>query len=215
MNRKKEPSAPSLKEQVYKEIIEMITKGGLESGGIITEKQMIQKFGVSKSPVREALLQLCNEDVLMSIPRCGYQVTPISPKQIHDLSEMRLILELSCFDKVASSITDQMLDEVFQPTIDARFDRNKDLWIAHHNNIRFHMTLVNYAGNEQISKTVNRIFNVFTRAYAQLYTSRRSAVDPPRQNWHDLFVAALRKKDIMSAREYLRQDIALMDKELL
>ena len=48
----------SLKDSVYKQIVEMITTGELSADAIITESQMIEHFQVSKSPVREALIQL-------------------------------------------------------------------------------------------------------------------------------------------------------------
>ena len=39
---------------------------------------MIEKFGVSKSPVREALVELCKDGILTNIPRMGYQVRAVT-----------------------------------------------------------------------------------------------------------------------------------------
>ena len=83
----------SLKDQVYQKIIEMICNGQLPPDTIFTESQMIELFKVSKSPVREALIQLCHEEVLKSIPRCGYQVVSVSIKSIRDLTVLRLYLD--------------------------------------------------------------------------------------------------------------------------
>ena len=68
----------SLKDTVYKQIIEMICDGTLSPDSLITENQMIEHFKVSKSPVREALIQLCHDGILTSIPRCGYQIVRIT-----------------------------------------------------------------------------------------------------------------------------------------
>ena len=46
---------------------------------------MIEKFGVSKSPVREALVELCKDGVLINIPRMGYQVRAVTLKEIMDI----------------------------------------------------------------------------------------------------------------------------------
>ncbi|MEA4912892.1 MAG: GntR family transcriptional regulator, partial [Oscillospiraceae bacterium] len=91
----------SLKDMVYHKIIELIISGELRCDDIITENQMIERFSVSKSPVREALIQLCYEEVLRSIPRCGYQIVQITPKNIRDLVELRCILELSSLQKLS------------------------------------------------------------------------------------------------------------------
>ena len=90
----------SLKDTVYQQLIELICQGKLLPDTLFTENHMISYFGVSKSPVREALIQLCHENVLKSIPRCGYQVTAISSKNVRDVTELRLYLELSSLPKV-------------------------------------------------------------------------------------------------------------------
>ena len=54
----------TLKDNVYRQVIEMICNGQLQNDDIITEKQLTSHFGISKSPVREALIQLCHDHVL-------------------------------------------------------------------------------------------------------------------------------------------------------
>ena len=61
---------------------------------ILTENQMIEKFGVSKSPVREALVELCKDGVLINIPRMGYQVRAVTLKEIMDILEFRVDVEV-------------------------------------------------------------------------------------------------------------------------
>ena len=68
-----------------KRILDEITEGKYQQNDIITERELIEKYGVSKSPVREALIELCKEDVLESRPRMGYQIRPISIKEISDI----------------------------------------------------------------------------------------------------------------------------------
>ena len=74
----------TLKERVYRGIYEAVTNGEYRPNDILTENQMIEKFGVSKSPVREALVELCKDGVLINIPRMGYLPaiwTPIPQKR--------------------------------------------------------------------------------------------------------------------------------------
>jgi DNA-binding GntR family transcriptional regulator len=65
--RKSKPLTAKVYDEVYSDII----NGNYGAQDIITESALVQRFEVSKSPVREALLQLCNEDVLRVIPRLG------------------------------------------------------------------------------------------------------------------------------------------------
>lgn len=66
--------ASNLKDFVYKSIESDILAGNLHSGDIINEKDLVEKYGVSKSPVRDALIALCADGILKSIPRYGYEI---------------------------------------------------------------------------------------------------------------------------------------------
>lgn len=50
-----------LKDKIYDKVLNEITEGYYQQNQIITERELIEKYGVSKSPVREALIELCNE----------------------------------------------------------------------------------------------------------------------------------------------------------
>ena len=84
----------TLKERVYRGIYEAVTNGEYRPNDILTENQMIEKFGVSKSPVREALVELCKDGVLINIPRMGYQVRAVTLKEIMDILEFRVDVEV-------------------------------------------------------------------------------------------------------------------------
>ena len=67
----------NLKKKVYDDVLRAIIEGEYSAEDIISEAMLIEKYNVSKSPVREALVQLCGENVLKSIPRCGYMVVKL------------------------------------------------------------------------------------------------------------------------------------------
>lgn len=60
---------------------------------ILTESALVKRLQVSKSPVREALILLCEENILIAIPRLGYKVVQITPGQMAKLIEARYALE--------------------------------------------------------------------------------------------------------------------------
>ena len=225
----------SLKDTVYQQLIELICQGKLLPDTLFTENHMISYFGVSKSPVREALIQLCHENVLKSIPRCGYQVTAISSKNVRDgiprcgyqvtaissknvrdVTELRLYLELSSLPKVMENITTADIEELKrQNQVRLVNPEKKDLWIAWRNNYQFHMTVVRLAGNEQVNNAMEQAMTTYRRAYAQLYTLKKDVIAANKASYHDFFVSSLERHDVFSAHEYLKKDILFMEDELL
>ena len=206
---KKQPGA--LKDHVYRTIIEMICSGELNSSDIFTEKQMIEKFGVSKSPVREALTQLCHEEALHSIPRRGYQVVEIGVQKIHDLTELRLLLELSSLKK----LTEKLDDEKLQQLRGLARSKQRDVWAAWHHNNHFHLRLASYAGNQQVTEELNRAIRTCTRAYAQLFSIQPAVISTEKENYHEKIVSALERHEIFTAHLLLKKDILLMEELLL
>ena len=63
----------TLKETVVEGIYREIEEGIYKPNDIIHEGEIMEKYAMSKSPVREALIELCKDNVLKSIPRVGYQ----------------------------------------------------------------------------------------------------------------------------------------------
>ena len=64
----------SLKKMVYDTLLDDISSGRFRPNDILTEGSLTERFGVSKAPVREALIELCKDNILQSLPRFGYQV---------------------------------------------------------------------------------------------------------------------------------------------
>ena len=61
--------AATIKSRIVEAVIQDIIDGRDSSNDIITEKELIERFNVSKSPVRDALMELCANEVLKNIPR--------------------------------------------------------------------------------------------------------------------------------------------------
>ena len=104
----------TLKDQVYQNIYDDIIAGYYSEEDIITEGSLIEKYQVSKSPVREALIQLCSENVLRSLPRLGYQVVTISHKDVLDIMEYRLLVESFAIDKAIANASAADFDYMLQ-----------------------------------------------------------------------------------------------------
>lgn len=73
---------------------------------------LIEKYNVSKSPVREALVQLCGENVLKSIPRCGYMVVKLTGGDIENILDYRMAFESGMLRQTIDSISEEQLAEL-------------------------------------------------------------------------------------------------------
>lgn len=211
MNR----SETSLKQQVYTGVMDKIIKGEFAPDSILTEKMIIQEFCVSKSPVREALLELCKDNVLKSIPRCGYQVTQITIKTLHEITKMRLLLEISNFKEIAKLYDKERISAIFDSHESKRKnERKKNVWDANRNNLDFHLTLASLSGDELLKDFLKRTLELYTRAYAQMYTTIPNIMSPSTNHNHDLFIEAWKQERYSDAEEYLKADILTAETEI-
>ena len=79
--------------QVYKELEKAILSGELAPGDSLVEMKLAAQMGVSRTPVREALLQLELENLVKHIPNRGAVVVGISEKDIEDIYTLRMRIE--------------------------------------------------------------------------------------------------------------------------
>ena len=161
--------ASTLKKEIYDSMISDIIEGVYKQGEIINEKQLIEKYGVSKSPIRDALIELCNEGVLISHPRYGYEIVRINEKEICDIVDFRAMVEGQCLREAAGKMGLDDLKELKEYTLALSRETTKDLPILTHweNNTGFHLKLLYYHGNDYCYRLVEKSCGILTRAYAQ------------------------------------------------
>ena len=71
----------SLADTIHDEILDMVIRLSSDQEDVVlTEGSLVEKFGVSKAPVREALVKLCSEGVLKSVPRYGYIIVRLNER---------------------------------------------------------------------------------------------------------------------------------------
>ena len=78
--------------QVIRRSREAILDGTFKPGDRLLEEDLAERFKVSRSPIREALLALENEGTAIMVPYKGAIVKPLSPEEVLDISELRLAM---------------------------------------------------------------------------------------------------------------------------
>jgi DNA-binding GntR family transcriptional regulator len=98
-----------LRESIYEQLRADILKCRLSPGADIREAELAERFGVSKSPVRDALMRLEREGLVITIPRQGYRVSPISLSDVDDMFHLRAALERACMERIVRRASDDDL----------------------------------------------------------------------------------------------------------
>lgn len=91
----------SASSQAYAYAKQRLLDGRYAAGTLLSENELAKRLGISRTPVREAFLQLEAEGMLELYPRRGALVTPISPSEADDVLEARLLIETHCVGRVA------------------------------------------------------------------------------------------------------------------
>src|SRR5262249_62112331 len=103
-------SAGSLRDQVRRSLEAAMVAGELEPGSLYSAPALGERFGVSATPVREAMLELAKDGFVMVERNRGFRVLEISEDDLDQISEIRLLLEVPSTVEVAKIITPAALD---------------------------------------------------------------------------------------------------------
>lgn len=151
-------ATPSLSASAYEYLLARLRAGHLGTGKRMVEADIATHLGVSRVPVRQALLQLVAEGYLVSTPR-GYRVPALSAQDIEDVFELRLLLEPRAAALAARDITPAQVEQLDFAMAEAQaaheagdapgaFDagrRFRDVWLAAVRNSRLAASITRYA----------------------------------------------------------------------
>lgn len=102
-----QPSSGSRSQQLCDAIEEDIVYGRLAPGARLDEVQLAERFGVSRTPIREALLQLSSSGLVEIRPRRGAIVAEVGPQRLYEMFEAMAELEAACGRLAARRMTAQ------------------------------------------------------------------------------------------------------------
>lgn len=150
--------AESLREQVERMIAARIVSGETPPGEVLTVPTLAGDFGVSATPVREAMLNLARRGFLRPIRNRGFQVTEVSADELHQLTDVRLLLEAPPMRRVAGAIDEvlekelrELADRIVAAGRDRRFEEYLEADTA------FHLRVLAVTGNQKLVDTVREL----------------------------------------------------------
>jgi DNA-binding GntR family transcriptional regulator len=149
-------SGPSFREQARLFIRGLIVTGQMKRDEIYSIPRLAGELQVSATPVREALLDLASEGLLEPVRNRGFRVVALSPKELSDIFAIRLLLEVPTVAEVASrGATAEQLQRLRGLATSIRESAESDDLIGFlEEDRKFHIALIDLAGNEPLSKMV-------------------------------------------------------------
>ena len=106
------PVARTIREQVADRIRADVLSGRLTEGTSLREHALAKQYRVSRAPIRDALLQLTQEGLLVAKPNCGVRVAAVKEETQELLVNMRRQIEIFALQKGFANIDDEALDGV-------------------------------------------------------------------------------------------------------
>jgi len=148
----------SLKEQVYEYLREQMRVGEILPGSVIDMEETSKKLGVSKTPLRDALLLLEMEGFVSILPRRKVIVNSLSLQDIKNYYEIIGALESEALLLALDNLKEpdvQYMEELNAAMKDAIDRDNFDLY--YEKNLNFHNVFLDRSGNENLKKIVNTL----------------------------------------------------------
>ncbi|MFJ7357475.1 GntR family transcriptional regulator (plasmid) [Rhizobium oryzihabitans] len=189
------------------EIRSRILEGVFPPGRQLRQEELAQEFGISRIPIREALLLLESEGIVRIQPHRGAVVVELSAEEVEELFNMRILFEPFLLERSAPHLApadfeklDKILDR-YETSIDKLdIDRWNDL------NSEFHMLLYTHARSPRITSTVQNLLGECDR-HTRIQLSNITGDRARAVREHKELVRLCRERRFAEAADFMRMHI--------
>lgn len=194
----------TLREKILETIRDAILKGTLKPGERVSEPELAERFGISRTPIREAFRQLESEGYLEVIPRKGAVVASLSARDVLEFYSIKSILEGYAARIAAEKLSEKEIERL--EAINARLqqiaaDGDIKTFFRVHN--EFHDLFIKAAGNDKLGELINQLVLKFNRLrLASLAQPGRMEISVQE---HRKIIEAFRKHDGEQADNLVRR----------
>jgi DNA-binding GntR family transcriptional regulator len=195
----------SLREKLVTTIRDAIIEGKIKPNERLTEENVSMMLGVSRTPLREAFLQLESEGFVKVTPRRGAVVAELSEKDAEEIYLIKSALEGLAAGLAASRITLSVIDQLTQINTQMKTHisaKKKDTRMLLDLNAKFHSLLNGICGNEKLYQLID-ILRKQSLRYNYIYVTGLSHLELSVQD-HDQIIEALKRKDATAAEAIVK-----------
>lgn len=204
----------TLHQQVVEIIRDIIDTGELKLGQKIDEVQLSQSFGVSRTPIREALRILNNQGIVDLVPHKGAFIRQFSIKEIDDMFQVMAILEGMCAELAAAKMTPADLKKIekLHKDLERNYKANDHKAYKKTNSI-LHALIQEIAGNAAINEVIAGLRQkILLFRFRQLYEPERFKKSIRE---HRVLLDALKQKDSKKAKEAMQKHLLAQSRTLI
>jgi len=195
--------APDLVGLVEAQLTRAIVEGRLAPGARVFEADIARRMGVSRAPVREAARRLERQGVLVARPRHGFAVRTITVREIDDLFELRISLEMTSIELACRRADDAGLARL--QALVQQMVRESTTHPQHHRigtDLAFHTLICELSGNAQLHRVFSNIQTEMRMIIALFDAFSRDPTTMART--HQPIVDALLSRDPAAAHAAMR-----------
>lgn len=191
----------SKQNQIYDQLKEDIINGKYDGGTFLQESDLCAMFGVSRTPVREALIRLSNNRFIEIIPNRGAFIPQMTISDIKELYELRVANDGMAAYLFAAVANPEIIEEMQQSVSrEDAFLKAQDFVSVHQEEIHFHALYINNCGNKRLIGVIDSVSNQILRVM-RLAAEKQS--EHPLNNslrYHKELIEAVRAHDQEKAR---------------
>ena len=197
----------TLVDQLYDYLNNSIIEGHLKSGEALIENDLCERFGISRSPIRECFRILESEGLITIVPRKGTFVRRFTGKEIEDIFPVRAYLEGLAAKLATPHIGDKeitILDDLIKKMDNSISKKGVKPFLRY--NYNFHSLFIKASKNDVLEKTLVRLGKGFWLRIAFLYYQYPSQLTLSNKMHKDI-LEAFKKGDARSAERLVRKHI--------
>ncbi|KAB8195094.1 FCD domain-containing protein [Nonomuraea phyllanthi] len=196
----------SLREQVAQALRAALITGEMRPGVVYSAPVLAAQFGVSATPVREAMLDLAKEGLVEAVRNKGFRVTELSDRDLDELTEIRQLIEVPMVARLAGEERAEEFERlrpVAEEIVSAA--ERGDLLAYVDADLRFHVELLSLAGNVHLVQVVRDLRNR-ARLYGLSQLAERGTLgDSARE--HLTLLDALKRGEAEAVGQIMREHI--------
>jgi DNA-binding GntR family transcriptional regulator len=196
----------SLREQVTRALEAAVVAGELEPGVIYSAPTLAERFDVSATPVREAMLDLVGEGMMETVRNRGFRVVEVSEADLDQISQIRMLIEVPIMGQVAKLLTPERIAALEEAgeAIEAAAKRG-DLIDYLDCDRRFHSQLTSTIGNPRLTELVDRMRRQARLFGLQQLADRGQLLASARE--HRVMLRVLQSGDVAAAESMMTAHI--------
>jgi DNA-binding GntR family transcriptional regulator len=208
------PRETVLRQQVYEQIKHDIMTCKLAPGEPLSENQFLERFGVSRTPIREALTSLVQDGLVEYTPNRGFMVTTVSVTDIQEIFEARIFIEAELFRLAVKKISDGEIDELEKQSrlqTDVKSPDYAETFLE--SNRKFHIALAAAGRNSRLLWYYETLMNEAQRLFYMDISNHHQ--DFRWGHGHEGILQALRSRDEQAGVTVIRDTLENARKRIL